>query len=415
MRFKKIHIPLTDTNTTVTPHPLPSQPETGSSFPTSETGGSSSPSASGVPGFQPGVSISSSPADVAGFTLSRYFHPACTVNVNIPDTDIPLAHTWLGATATQPLTPSETLIKRITDAVIGTFKTYLDRAAQQNLFTSPFLIGYAFRRADGSHCDVSPFTKKLVNTRAPQLVVHEAVLNANSLQTVTEIYNTPVRLHLDIEPFEIDPAQLPAVTHLDIYAGKPVPLLDGHEQVTAIRTAQIAGENMKIWHYNRLSEDIVLSNLAATSDFRIIASVPIATAMKGVADMQIPQEGTNIHNWNALPSLDGGAPPGDIDNPQENYRYKQITTSFLDLGRPGEEKKVRGVTAGGIFPRALNGNGEEITMELLGSHHRDTWRTVARCRGAHIRLLRTCRYRWWQVRIVTPRDTRIDSLVFHIS
>lgn len=411
MKFKRILIPLTDSNTTVIPLHRPSQSET-DALTTSETARQDP---------QPETVISSSPANVSGFTISRYFHPACAVNLNIPDADLPLVRTWLGATTSQTLTPGDTLIKRMTDAAIGTFKTYLDRAAQQNLFTSPFLIGHALRRADGSHCNISQFTKKLINTRAPQLVVHEAALDADFLLTVTEIYNTPVRLSLDVRPFEIDPQLLPAVTHLDIYAGKPVSLLDGHEQVTAIRTAQIAGENMKIWHYNRLAEDIVLSNLAASKDFRIIASIPIATAMKGVTDMKLPQESMNIYNWNTLAKLDCDTLPGDIDNPQENYEYKQMVTSFLDLGMPGYEKKVRGVTAHGIFPRGLpcatdesgrDGKEEEITMELLGSHHRDIWHTVARSRGPHIRILRACAYRWWQVRVTLPRDGLLDTLTF---
>lgn len=352
------------------------------------------------------VRVSTQPGEVSGCVNSRYFYPACEVGVKVPDEDLQLVKTWLGATSSTSALASETLVKRMTSAVLGAFKQYRERALLQNLVTSAFVVGYALRRMDGSHVRVSPFVKKLVNTRAPQLPANEISLTDNSLQTVMEIMNTPVSLEVDVEPFTLEESLAASVTHLDIYMGKPVDLLAGDEQVTAIRTAEIAGERRKIWFYQRLTEDIILSRLGATTDFRVVASIPIGEAMAGIKGMSLPGAGVSFGSWDKIGKLDSDVKPGDVEKPEEHYDYKRIVTASLDLGEMDAAKRVRGITARGVFSRP------DMEMELLGSHHRDRWRVVGRCRGAHMRLLRGVGYRWWQVRVLMDAEGVLDGISF---
>lgn len=404
MNFTKVLIPIDDSNSTVIPITL--TPDTPSR----------DPDPADTDTFpEIAAKVSATPAEVEGFTLSRYSHPAVPLNVIIPDDDLPLVKTWFGGAASDRIVPSDTLVKRMTDAAIGSLRSYFERAQLNNLLTSPFMIAHALRRADGSHCAVSPFTRKLIDTRAPLLVIHEAEIGSSSLRTVTEILNSPVALSLDISPFDIPAGLLPAVTHLDIIISRPVALLDGSEKVSSVRTSSIMGENHKVWQYDRMPEDIVLSELARSDDFRVIASIPVADAMKGVTGRTLPQQGYRLSDWDSLPKPGGAFSPDNPDNPAQNHTHVCVATGFLDLGSPYEYKKVRAVTAHGIFPRARNGKGEEIEMELLGSHHRDEWRTVARSRGPHLRLLRAAAFRWWQVRVTLPRHATLDALAFSIS
>lgn len=326
--------------------------------------------------------------------------------MKVPDEDLQLVKTWLGATSSTSALVSETMVKRMTSAALGAFKQYRERALLRNLVTSPFVVGYALRRVDGSHVKISPFVKKLVNTRAPLLAANEISLTGTSLQSVMEIMNTPVGLRLDVDPFSLDNGLLASVTHLDIYMGKPVDLLAGDEQVTAIRSAEIAGERRKIWFYQRLTEDIILSRVGATVDFRVVASIPISEAMAGIKGMALPGEGVNLGSWDKIGKLDSDVKPGDVEKPEEHYDYKRIVTASLDLGDMDAMKRVRGITARGVFSR------RDMEIELLGSHHRDRWRVVGRCRGPHMRLLRGVGYRWWQVRVLMDADGELDGIKF---
>ncbi len=405
MKFRKFFVRVDDDNCSVT---FLKRGEVGAAL-ASGLGASSGDTivaSSGASGLEIGVRVSTYPGEVSGFVNSRYFYPACEVGVKVPDEDLQLVKTWLGATSSTSALVSETMVKRMTSAALGAFKQYRERALLRNLVTSPFVVGYALRRVDGSHVKISPFVKKLVNTRAPLLAANEISLTGTSLQSVMEIMNTPVGLRLDVDPFSLDNGLLASVTHLDIYMGKPVDLLAGDEQVTAIRSAEIAGERRKIWFYQRLTEDIILSRVGATVDFRVVASIPISEAMAGIKGMALPGEGVNLGSWDKIGKLDSDVKPGDVEKPEEHYDYKRIVTASLDLGDMDAMKRVRGITARGVFSR------RDMEIELLGSHHRDRWRVVGRCRGPHMRLLRGVGYRWWQVRVLMDADGELDGIKF---
>lgn len=405
MKFRKFFVRVDDDNCSVT---FLKRGEVGAAL-ASGLGASSGDTivaSSGASGLEIGVRVSTYPGEVSGFVNSRYFYPACEVGVKVPDEDLQLVKTWLGATSSTSALVSETMVKRMTSAALGAFKQYRERALLRNLVTSPFVVGYALRRVDGSHVKISPFVKKLVNTRAPLLAANEISLTGTSLQSVMEIMNTPVGLRLDVDPFSLDNGLLASVTHLDIYMGKPVDLLAGDEQVTAIRSAEIAGERRKIWFYQRLTEDIILSRVGATVDFRVVASIPISEAMAGIKGMALPGEGVNLGSWDKIGKLDSDVKPGDVEKPEEYYDYKRIVTASLDLGDMDAMKRVRGITARGVFSR------RDMEIELLGSHHRDRWRVVGRCRGPHMRLLRGVGYRWWQVRVLMDADGELDGIKF---
>ena len=405
MKFRRVFVRIDDDNCSVT---FLKRGEVGAAVASgvSASSGGVSASSGDAAGGEIAVKVSTYAGEVSGFLNSRYFYPACEVGVKVPDEDLQLVKTWLGATSSTSALASETLVKRMTTAALGAFKRYRERALLQNMLTSPFVVGYALRRMDGSHVKVSPFVKKLVNTRAPLLPANEISLTGTSLQTVMEIMNTPVSLKLDVEPFSLDEGLAASVTHLDIYMGMPVDLLAGDEQVTAIRSAEIAGERRKIWHYQRLDEDIILSRLGTTTDFRVVASIPISEAMSGVKGMSLPGSGVSFGSWDKIGKLESDAKPGDVEKPEEHYDHKRIVTSCLDLGDIDATKRVRGITARGVFAR------RDMKMELLGSHYRDKWRVVGRCSGPHMRLLRGVGYRWWQVRVLMDADGELDGISF---
>lgn len=105
----------------------------------------------------------------------------------------------------------------------------------------------------------------------------------------------------------------------------------------------------------------------------------------------------------------------------------RVRSHALDLGNPEKEKRIKAVTARGIFSR----HPDNVTITLYGAPHipgeelgaalphgtkvpSDTgrWRKIAKARGPHIRFLRGIRYRFLRVDVQTPYPSRIDALTF---
>lgn len=360
----------------------------------------------------PTASFELLPSTLPEYDYSRYANPATPVSVNIPDADLQIVAAWLGQTTSEAQTPGDTLVKRMTEAVISRIKDFFTTAARNSFFTRPFRIGYALRLADGTHACATRPVIILPNSRAPIMIVREPRLAGSVLSTVTEIVNTAYCLRMSLPSFDIPDPYSSLATHLDIYATRQCDTLDGDETVSAIRTYSVYGENVPCWHYSRLTEDLVREKTEADNSFRIIGSLPVEDAISGLRDIRLPLNFKNLDDWDIYPSIKPDDGPGSGQSEDDTASHFRLITVPLDLGLPETRKRIRSVTARGMFPRDME-NGIEIS--LYGSHHREKWRLLASARGAHIRLLRAMRNRWFRVEITARAGSAFDALTFEVA
>lgn len=357
------------------------------------------------------------------YDYSRYAHPAMAVNLTVPDSDLPKVGVWMGSTATEGTLPSETLVKRMTEGVIGGMKQYIAEASRVGLFTSPFRIGYALRRSDGTRFAFGETRLLLPNAGAPLAIVRESNLSGNSWQTMTEIVNMPCRLRVGMEGFSLPGGQRPAVTHLDFFVTRQASLFTGYESVTGIRSEEYLGERCRVWAYPRLSEQEVRQCAALDSDFRVIASIPITDAEEGLTGLELPAGRRNLNEWSDFPALtgagsvgEGAVRPFDPDGPGLlDYDRFRLTTCALDLGNPEERKRVHGLSVRGVFERTSGKDDSSMIVRLYGSRHRERWRLLATARGPHLRPLRGVNYRWLMVEVEAGKEARPEALTMIMS
>lgn len=342
--------------------------------------------------------------ELPDYNFAMYSHPALNLNVTVPNDDLSLVRYWLGYSGSTPGVPSDTLINRMTNSVTGALKSYVSYAERRGLFTSPFKIGFALTDALGNYSFISTPMIITPATQAPLMAIRESELNGSVLRTVTEIINTPVKLQLIVKPFgEI--SNLDRSGTLVIYASRQTSLLDGNEVVNSIRAFEIFGERIPCWNYNRMAEDMVLQNLQADNSFRVIGQIPV-TDLGEEVDIMLPMDLNGLEDWNSLPVFDGAI------TPDRKPSGIHIETIPLDLYRPEEYKRVRGVTLRGIFNREVSDKG--VHFSLYGSQHRQNWHKIASARGAHMRFLRTISYRWYKVSIDAPYPSQFDAITFLI-
>lgn len=378
------------------------------------------PAEPGTGDFQlPAASFSLSPRTLEAYASSRYSHPVTPINISVPDSDTDTVAGWFGNPTGD--VAGETLVKRMTSAVTGAISSYFTAADRAGFFSRPFRIGYALRLTDGTHAAASAPMLLSPAVTAPLMIVREHGISGNTLQTLTEIISTPMALSVAMPAFTVPAALDGKVTHLDFYATRQTALLAGDEQVTAIRSSQYFGENVNVWSFRRMPEDLVREAALGDSAFRIIGSVPIKSATGGLNGLALPSELKNLSDWNNYPALGQDDVP-DPENPERPYTHVNITTVPLDLNLPEEAKRIRGLSVRGIFPRCygmtsaeVKGNDLSLKISLYGSHHRERWRLLAHAAGPHIRLLRGVRYRWLRVDITAPRDAVIDALTFEVT
>ena len=343
--------------------------------------------------------------ELPDYNFSMYSHPTVNLNVTVPNDDLPLVRSWLGYSGSTSGVPTDTLINRMTNNVTGAIKSYFSYALSRNLFTRPFKIGFALMSGDGNYTFVSTPKIMIPAAQAPLMVIREAMLNDSVLRTVTEIINTPVKLQLAIKPITENNSNIDRSGSLVIFASHQVSLLDASEVVNGIRTFEIFGERTPCWNYNRLAEDMVLQQLDADMSFKVIGKIPITDLDKEV-EISLPVESEGLGDWDSLPSFEGEI------TPDRNPSGIRIETFPLDLDRPEEYKRVRGVTLRGIFNREVSDKG--VRFSLYGSHHRQNWHKIATAQGAHIRFMRTISYRWYKVNIEAPYPAQFEAITFLI-
>lgn len=356
------------------------------------------------------ISFNLSAADISqlpDYNLSRYAHPAVNIDIQVPDGDKSVVMSWLGG-GTGGSAPSETLVRRMTGAVIGAIEDYFTASARRGFFTRPFRIGAAVINSEGSLVAVG--APKLISpaTMAPLMLVREPSVSGETFHTVTEIMNSPMSLSLSVKPFEPSNFDIDLSGRFLIFATAQAQVLSGEETVTGIRSVEVFGERAPAWNYNRLAEDIVLQKASSGHDFRVIAELPLSEIRNGVSAFKLPQNGTDLTDWKSFPEFENKDKLEDGMLPSRII----VTTRPLDLKKPEEYKKVRGVTLRGVFTRETGNEG--VSFTLYGSHHRERWHMVAKGQGAHIRLLRAISYRWYKIEIDAPYGSNFEAITFEI-
>lgn len=400
----KVRIPLNDDNCKIT-----------KIYDKDDTGDSQNPSPElpGLPDASVRFKLKTAPLSLLPeYNFSRYAHPATNINLTVPDKDMEIVRAWLGNMSAASGSPSDTFVNRMTASVTDAIERYYDLCSRLNLFTRPFKIGFGLKLSDGDIFMTESPLLLTPSTRPPFMVIREPSLSVNALNTVTEIINTPMQLSVSIMPFDINSINETVnrergtkAVSLVIFATRQAAVISGDEKVSDIRTAEIFGERVPIWNYNRLTEDMVIQHAQTDSSFRIIADIPLEEAATGMESLDLPPA-KNLGDWSSFPSYPDNP---NTDTPPSRL---EIETTALDLNRPEEYKRVRGVTLRGVFNREISDNGVRFT--LYGSHHRQDWKILAKAAGAHIRFLRGVRYRWFKVHITAPPHTKLDALTFEI-
>lgn len=371
----------------------------------------------------PQAEFSLNHVEIERYASAQYAFPVTPVNITVPDDDKAVVSSWFAnSSSTQAV--SDTLVKRMTTAVMGAMRTLWDDAARLGLFTRPFRIGYALLTADGHLVHPSAPVTLFPDTRAPVMALHDVSLSGDILSTRTEIRNPTCRLQVTLRPFTLPAGLKERVTHLVFYATEQANPLTGNEQVTAVRTFVIDGKNSPGWYYTRLSEEQVAGKAAALTGFRIIGSIPAAQAESGIEGLELPSGKTDLTDWSNFPKAGESSDPETPGMPRPVSM--EIDTAPLDLHLPETDKRILALTARGIFSR----HPDSVFITLYGAHHRPEsgisqgeesattappesgWRKIAAARGPHIRLLRGIRYRWLRVVLTLPYPSRIDALTF---
>ena len=355
----------------------------------------------------------------AGYSDGRYEGPTAEVVFGFDAAERPTVVQLIegGAAATMPV-PSAQLLKEMTTAVTATLSAYFTAAGQAAKFTAPFRIGLAYRLKDGSRVLANDPTTLFPVTSGPEVVIRESQILGASATTHCQITNHPSAVRITIPPVSLNAESLAKLAALDIYISRQVDLYDAKTTVTGIGSTTMAdGSRARAFRFAVNSDAYIAAQAAGFSDFRVAASLPVATVTAGCEgiDAQIPATATA--NWKSLPELTFDPPKGGdyggeimVDGPEAEFLpWFRMETEPLDLGRDGS--RVRGVTLHGIFPRG------EVRMRLYGSHHRERWRELATSRGEVMRRLRGVRYKWWKVVIIGRIDrwSELEYLEFEVS
>lgn len=397
--------------------------------------------AADLPGLA-GLSYSLTPVIMSAYSSSRYAFGVKDINISVPDADKPLVSSWFGNAGATAAVAGDTLVRRMTDAVIGSIETYHADALRSGLFVSPFRLGCALRTTDGKLVEARTPLLCVPNAQAPVMAIRDARPVGDQLLTLTEIRNHTCRLSVSLPPFSVPAAYAGKIKDVVFYVTKPADMLAGDEKVSTVRTYVVDGSNCRGWYYSRLSAETITEHALRDDTFRIIGSVAIDKATGGITDYLIPDNSKDLHDFGTFPKAeelpDPTISPDRPINPTEPYhpflpellnpQGVEVTTTALDLGMPERDKRVRSVTARGVFSR----HPDSVRITLYGAHHRPgdqlellpgmkapadagLWKKIASARGPHIRLLRGVRYRWLRVEIEAPYPARIDALTFLIS
>lgn len=355
-------------------------------------------------------------SDVSGY-------PRGTVRFKFPDTDRERVMAWMNGDFGNVSEPaSDTLLKNVTGAVQGVLKQYIATADGHNLFTSPFKVGWALRKKDGTREMTQPLTLMQINPQSPALPIANFSVGQEEAQTLNDIINNPCSLQITASSL---PADWDDVTHIDIVATPQASLLPQDMQVTGVTTVMVGEKRCRAYHYNRLDDTEVLGTASIQNDLRIIASISVADLADGQpsAVQLIPGA---LSNWKLLDKFStggtgsgaggGGDDDGKDDNPDNNKEdkwepYIDKETDPLDLGDPERRKWVYMTALRGCFDR------KSIRIRVYASRHRQNWRLIADGRRGWVSAASHQGFRWFKVRITGSmnRGDYVDAVSFLVT
>lgn len=353
-------------------------------------------------------------SDVSGY-------PRGTVRFRFPDTDRERVMAWMNGDFGNVSEPaSDTLLKNVTGAVQGLLKQYIAIADGHNLFTSPFKVGWALRKKDGTREMTQPLTLMQINPGSPVLPIADFSVDEEEARTLNDIINNPCSLQITASSL---PADLGEVTHIDIVATPQASLLPQDMKVTGVTTVMVGEKRCRAYHYNRLDDTEVLGTASIQNDLRIIASIPVADLADGqpCAVQLIPGA---LSNWKLLDKFstggtgsgaggDGDDGKDDIwDNKEDKWEpYIDKESDPLDLGDPERRKWVYMAALRGCFDR------KSIRIRVYASRHRQSWQLVADGRRGWVSAATHQGFRWFKVRVTGSmnRGDYVDAVSFLVT
>lgn len=354
-------------------------------------------------------------SDVSGY-------PRGAVRFRYPKADRERVMAWMTGDFGNVSEPaSDTLLKNVTTAVQELLKQYVTTASGHNLFTSPFKVGWALRKKDGSREMTQPLTLMQINPGSPLLPIADFSVGEEEARTLNDIINNPCGLQITASSI---PADWSDVTHIDIVATPQASLLPQDMQVTGVTTVMVGEKRCRAYHYNRLDDTEVLGTASIQNDLRIIASIPVGDITDGKPTAVQLISGA-LDNWKLLDKFSTGGTGGGTggsgnddgkddqeDNKEDKWEpYIDKETDPLDLGDPERRKWVYMAALRGCFDR------KSIRIRVYASCHRQGWKLIADGRRGWVSAATHQGFRWFKVRITGSmnRGDYVDAVSFLVT
>lgn len=344
--------------------------------------------------------------------------PVSSISFNFPETDLPRVRAWYSgnyAGVTEPA--GATLINNVSDAVEDILRRYFTAAGGLDLFTSPFRLGWALRRSDGTRRMCGETTLMTPNRKAPLVAALTQSLTASSVSGTAAVINMPKRLLVTATPADLSALVPGDVTHIDIVAAPQVLLMPDDIRVTGIGTVSENGVRYRCYTYNRPDEQQFLNAASIQNDFRIIASIPVAE-LAGAWPREVPVTPGALANWKLLEKYKSSA--GDDDTGTGGDTGGDTTawepwidriTGPIDFGMPEHRKWLRSLIVRGVYDR------RSMRVRVYGSQHREGWRLLADGARGWIGGMAMAGYRYFRVRVTGDmrRGDFIDAITFRLT
>ena len=141
-----------------------------------------------VPGTMT-VTFSMVKAELEDWTSDVSGYPRGMVSFKYPEADMERVMAWMTGDFGNVTAPaSDSLLRNVTSAVSGLLKQYFAAASGHNLFTSPFKVGWALRKRDGTREMTQPLTLMQINPNSPILPIASRPLKKHHSSQSTQHY-----------------------------------------------------------------------------------------------------------------------------------------------------------------------------------------------------------------------------------
>lgn len=370
-----------------------------------------------VPGTMT-VTFSMVKAKLEDWTSDVSGYPRGMVSFKYPEADMERVMAWMTGDFGNVTAPaSDSLLRNVTSAVSGLLKQYFAAASGHNLFTSPFKVGWALRKRDGTREMTQPLTLMQINPNSPILPIANYSVRQEEAQTLNDIINNPGSIQ--ITPSSI-PTEWGEVSHIDIIATPPASLIPQDMVITGVTTVMVGDKRQRAYRYNRLDDTEVCGAASIQNDLRVIATIPVGEMTEG-KPMTVQLIPGALSNWKLLDKFstggDGDTGDGDgkddnLDNKEDKWEpYIDKETDPLDLGDPERRKWMYMAALRGCFDR------KSIRIRVYASRHRQNWRLIADGRRGWVSAATHQGFRWFKVRITGSmnRGDYVDAVSFLVT